>query len=447
MHRRVIEDAYYAGGARFPPSTVFVALRKRLLFNTALSRAERTRLVVQGPIASLMHGSGLWDISHTRTDAKARDAIMTIFRQCVRPLTGKSCRGLTNAEVCQLIGVVPPAMSLRYSRMRLAISIAGLLDEYLLCILVEEQSWLCAVLKDWHLHGGLVWADLNGGVATQEHGRSLFEFLRENRHAMQSHIRHSVRKLLQGQQQDFNVLWDKVVWLDSLYKQGALSFHPTGAWHKCQVPVACPDCHRVVHGAAALASHRSKVHGHSSLGAMLGDFTCCPICLTEFWTCERLWMHLRKVSACRLLFVSSDPDLAPSHKSNAEPARWPACRVSGPKQWWAYLRISDSMREQALDSCKLSGLEQLTRAWLAFKDAKSDSAEWILRAWSGVFQIVRECEIQIDALDISCLDTELTLFVNACHGSRTQFEGFHMVAIGDHFWVVPQQASHLIQQL
>ena len=426
---------------------VFAALRKRLLFNTALSQEERTRLVVQGPMASLLHGSGLWDISHGRTAIKARDAIMTIFRQCVRPLTGKSCRGLTNDEVCQLIGVVSPAISLRHSRMRLAISIAGLIDEYLLCVLVEEQSWLCMVLGDWHHHGGIAWADLNGGVATREHGRSLFEFLRDNRHAMQAHLRNNVRKQLQEQQQGFNFLWDKVVRLDALYKQGALSFHPNGAWHKCQTPVACPECHRVVHGIAAMASHRSKVHGHSSLGAMLGDFTCCPICLTEFWTCERLWMHLRKAAICRLLFVSSDPDLEPSQKRSAEPARWPACRVSGPKPWWACLKISDSMREQALDPCMLSGLEKLTRAWFAFKDAKSDSAEWVLRTWSGVFQIVRECEIQIDALEESCLDDELIQFVSACQGNKAKIMSFHLIAVKEHFWVVPEQASHLIKQL
>ena len=117
---------------------VFTALRKRLLLNDALSQADRMRLVLQGPVASLTHGSGMWDMAHGRTVVKARDAMMSIFRQCVRPLTGMSCRGLTNDEVCQLIESVRPAQSLQHSRMRLSISIAGLMDEYLLGVLVEE---------------------------------------------------------------------------------------------------------------------------------------------------------------------------------------------------------------------------------------------------------------------------------------------------------------------
>ena len=60
---------------------------------------------------------------------------------------------------------------------------------------------------------------------------------------------------------------------------------------------------------------------------------------------------------------------------------------------------------------------------------------------------MRECEIQVDALEESCIDDELIQFVSACQGNRGQFMGFHLVSVEDHFWVVPEQASHLIKQL
>ena len=215
---------------------------------------------------------------------------------------------------------------------------------------------------------------------------------------------------------------------------------------QCKTPVACPECHRVVHGSAALASHRSRVHGQSSLGAMLGDFTCCPICLTEFWTCERLWMHLRKVSTCRILFISSDPDLVPNKKLQAEPARWPACKVSGPKPWWAYLKISDNSMEHAIEQSHHSDVARLEHAWQAFKSDQTATAEWVLRSWRGIFQVVRECEITVETLSDVCTDAELVQIVKACYGHRTQLLNFQLLCIGEHFWVVPEHALHLTKQ-
>ena len=390
---------------------VFAALRKPWLFNDALSQAERMRLVIQGPIASLMHGSGVWDMEHSRTVVKARDAMMSLFRQCVRPLTGMSCRGLTNAEVCRMLGAVQPEQSLQLSRMRVSISIAGLMDECLLGVLVEEQSWLCAVLQDWHQHCEHEWANYNNGIATLVHGRELFEFLGTHKLKLQASVRKIISKHLQAQQKGIEALWAKVRWLNALYSNGAISFHPEGAMNQCKTPVACSECHRVVHGSAALASHRRRVHGQSSLGAMLGDFTCCPICLTEFWTCERLWMHLRKVSTCRLLFISSDPDLLPSKKLQAEPARWPACKVSGPKPWWAYLRVSEHLTDHAVGQSHHSDAARLESAWQAFKSDRTATAEWVLRSWSGIFQVVRECAITVESLSNHCTEAELVQIV------------------------------------
>ena len=55
-------------------------------------------------------------------------------------------------------------------------------------------------------------------------------------------------------------------------------------------------------GAAALASHRRKIHSVCSLGSRLGNFSSCPRCMVEFWSARRLWDHLRKQAACRAAF-------------------------------------------------------------------------------------------------------------------------------------------------
>ena len=105
--------------------------QKRLLLHRCLSREVKLRLAAQGPLASLLLGAGLWDVSHRATASKAsEEAVMNFYRQCVRPMCSVSCRGLNNEEVCQLIGGMPPNVILRHHRTRLSVSVASLVDYF-----------------------------------------------------------------------------------------------------------------------------------------------------------------------------------------------------------------------------------------------------------------------------------------------------------------------------
>ena len=128
---------------------IFSALRKRLLFNSNLSNTEKIRLVVQGPLASLIHGAGLWVTSDSHTSRQACEAIGTMYRQCVRPICQVSSRGLNNQEVCTLLTVLPPDMVLRNQRLRLSLSVSALVDSYLIVVLAEERTWVQMLLTDW----------------------------------------------------------------------------------------------------------------------------------------------------------------------------------------------------------------------------------------------------------------------------------------------------------
>ena len=134
---------------------IFTALRKRLLFNDCLSCKERVRLVVQGPLASLLHGSGLWVTTDKLTAHRAHEAISNMYRQCIRPILCLSSRGLTNDEVCCALNVLVPSDVLKFQRMRAVLSIAPLVDKYLVAVLVQERSWIELVVSDWTSFRGL----------------------------------------------------------------------------------------------------------------------------------------------------------------------------------------------------------------------------------------------------------------------------------------------------
>ena len=132
----------------FIAKPLFAALRKRLLFNECLTRRERVRLMVQGPLASLLHGAGLWVTTDKATARSAYEAVANMYRQCVRPILGISSRGLSNEEVCQALVVLEPVDVMRFQRMRASISVAPLVDNYLVATLAQEWSWIQLVISD-----------------------------------------------------------------------------------------------------------------------------------------------------------------------------------------------------------------------------------------------------------------------------------------------------------
>ena len=85
----------------------------------------------------------------------------------------------------------------------------------------------------------------------------------------------------------------------------------------------CLQCRKICKNGAGEASHMFKVHGHVAMRRTLIDTTCCPACLKEHHTMEKVVAHLYYSSRCRQILQSRNyaNDPAPGTGSCTDRAR------------------------------------------------------------------------------------------------------------------------------
>ena len=433
---------------------LFAALRKRLLFNDCLKTGERVRLVVQGPLASLLHGAGLWVTTDKVTTRCAYEAIANMYRQCIRPILGISSRGLSNEEVCRALVVLEPVDVLRFQRMRASISIAPLVDDYLAAALAQERSWIHLVISDWasfrELECPVVPTCDSVGYAQVQ---LFFEWIRSCARAFRLQIKRLVQRQLDTLEAGSAGVLHKARLLDSVFASHAISWRQPKTQAGSLSRVVCPDCHKVVHGPAALAAHRSKTHGVVSLGALLSDHTMCPVCLIEFWSPTRLWEHLRKAAYCKHVFEASDPCLQPTNKHIGKACELPAVRLQGPKEWWATLQ--PPFREHSTRHVFSDVHTRITMAWEAFcstflpESSLLQQAQCVHVLWREVLWALHVCDSAVALQEpiLGPAQQELGRTLKACRGHSVYFKDFMLISWEEHHWIVPLQARSSLVKL
>ena len=426
---------------------IYRALRRRLLFNPNLTSLEKARLVVQGPMASLLHGSGMLVVSDVTTMRRSSEAIMNMYRQSVRPITGLSCRGLTNGEVCQLLAVLPPDSVLRYQRMRLSLSIAGLADAYLVGVLSEEQTWVRLICHDWRKFHAFPSFHADGDHLGFQQLHLLFQWLDQQGPALKNALTKSILQEIGHLAEQSEAIRKKAMLLQKLFTEGATAWGRTAYTDSHFARLTCPECHKAIHGKAAMAAHRRKVHHVRSIGALLDDHTACPVCMVEFWTTSRLWMHFRKSAACLRVFLASDPDLLPSKPDKPSMKLMPATKVHGPQAWWAFLRpvsVDAPFTEHFDDS---SALDCVTHAWQAFQcslahDASLDRVVSSTRTlWQTFAHVLALCSAEaMHRCSQLVSDAHFRSVARACRGLTVRCHNLILCTLGRECWIVPFQA-------
>ena len=434
---------------------IFAALRKRLLYNPNLTKEEKIRLVVQGPLASFLHGSGLWVVAESHTRQRAFEFIGSVYRQCVRPLHQVSSRGLNTDEICSLLGVLPPELVLRNQRLRMSLSITALVDCYLAGVLAEEGLWMQMLIEDWQAFDNVPfpkWVRADG--INYDMVWVLFQWLSSHRKSLTGQVNAWLKQHLRLLHQGSQRVLAKAHVLDHLHKLDAVSWRCTIVRDGSFSERSCPECHKIVCGAAALASHRRKVHGVLSLGALLQDHTICPVCMTEFWTPARLWLHLRKSDVCLQVFQAADLDLGPNVKPNPETATLPAVKVPGPQLWWTHLRPGSDLRPSEIDNGRSSVRQWIHQVWTRFQDTIGSSgdrafrADAVRRVWQEVSQILHHSgSLPADVRPLCSDSDSLWALARACQGLSICKWGFLLCTFNDVGWVVPVEAKQTFAQL
>ena len=344
----------------------FKAIHSRLLRNPCLSLAEKTRLIVQGPVASFLHGAGMWVMTYGRKGQafKAVSGVISGFmRSSLRPLLGLSPRGLTDTEVCLLMRVLSPHLTLVVARLRHLVSVAEWLDDYALIVLLEESTWLRAVAQDLVELGGVVNLDFRAPTAScfLEWRRFLGELV-ERSGSFKAAIRAAVEVWSHGTEAMRRQVEGKAACLTKLFDAGGVLWRLRDKVVEGGRTFACSSCRAWFSSKAALGSHCSKVHGIKSARNDLGGLTSCQSCQVEYWSAGRLWDHLRKHPSCLAVHLESDCDFGSPSRVEVGAGVKPAVAVAGPRPFWATLNPA-RVQQKAFSYQGDSGLDHWRHAW------------------------------------------------------------------------------------
>ena len=98
--------------------------------------------------------------------------------------------------------------------------------------------------------------------------------------------------------------------------------------------------HKVLPDERTLAVHLARKHQVDAPATQVAYGTRCEVCQVEFWSVERLRVHLRRTRTCFAVYDHGDAAREPEHESVDRLAHVsrPAVRTAGPQPWWAQLR-------------------------------------------------------------------------------------------------------------
>ena len=389
----VVDDIRHRAALARPS---FKAIKDRLLRNPCLTVVEKTRLIVQGPVSSFLHGAGTWVMTNGRKGQafKAFSGVLSGFmRASLRPVLGWSPRGLDDVEVFALLRVLNPSLTLTVARLRHLAGVAAWLDAYAIVVLLEEGAWLSVVRRDLLELQQVVTLpfDIPSGLGFQE-WRRFFDQVAQGRDGYKAAIRKAVKLWSQSDDALWQGIAHKAACFTRLFDGGGVVWRVQDKLAVSSRAFECHVCGGWFATKAALGSHKRHMHGIPSGKASIGGLTACQKCRSEFWTVQRLWDHLRRRPMCMAAHTESDVcfDVCfgadSGLKASAEIK--PATVMMGPQPYWATLDPNPGI-QQPQSVHHLAQDEEWQRHWHRFLN--EDPASRNPKALGTlVRQIVRE---------------------------------------------------------
>ena len=310
----------------------FDRLRKTLLRNPELSKAEKVELVRSLILAKLTYGASLWTPRSSAEFNACNNALAKFWRFAFRPITGLSSTLLTDTEICHALGTLAIDEVLCMERVRQLSLVVGEGPSALWDCLLIETAWLTLAIDALRT----VCAQLEfsfGRDLPGDHAVCLV-FLRANAaalHRLPGRFRRSVLKGIDP--------------TPSLTKATDHTTREKQGWILVTLPFTtpasfkCPVCRAAFSTKAAAASHQASRHGISIIGNTVSG-SVCQVCNQQWWSTFRLKEHLRRSAPCRHTWQGAD--LNPSMDFETVGCRYdkawrPPAPSFGPRPFWATL--------------------------------------------------------------------------------------------------------------
>ena len=307
----------------------FKPVKNKLLRNPFLLFHEKRELIMSRIIPCFLHGSGLWRLATRHEADAALGPLNSVFRQCIRPLTGYRAALLTEEEVLAALDLPSVAEQLRVNQVRALAYI--LQDDMRPCWpgFLADGHWLrqaCEAAKiilpsaalQTLLHDGVPanLTDLAGHFSGQ--GRAL---------------RKACRRYLRS----CRARRPPVDWAAVVLRQEQADAVEIVSCHDPRLTHVCQECGAAFLTHRRLCVHLSKRHRQYARGRSVVHGTSCEVCSVQFWTTARLASHLNRSAICQSVYDGSDID-PESFTDTHAPAWRPCIKLSGPKPFWATLR-------------------------------------------------------------------------------------------------------------
>ncbi|OLP81785.1 Prostaglandin F synthase [Symbiodinium microadriaticum] len=245
-----------------------------------------------------------------------------------RMITGISVQGLTDDEICQVLGIANPQEARMADLVRHYGWVIAAPDTKLRALWLADTEWFAEV------DAAIAQVACSCNVPQAAARKQL-----EDQPSLAStwarrYTRHCVKARESRAPQRRQQLWA----LQCLREAGFLLCvrKPTALLIQ---DVTCEVCGESFATAAACAAHRRKRHGIHAPSSQAAFGTACQVCGTEFWSASRLQDHLKKQASCRntILAAEIEHDCPPQPKG-PHYAWLPATKLVGPLPWWASLR-------------------------------------------------------------------------------------------------------------
>ena len=301
---------------------------RRLLRSPDLEESEKIEMIVSMPHARLRHGSGFWKLSTERERASFHAAYYEAPRRLFRLVTTLSTQGVSDEDVSLILGI-PRAHEVRDADV------------------LRQLGWVLAAQQP-RLQG--LWLDSEWGkvarLATQQvvhklgqHFESSWNSLLRDPSLASRWARRYLRACVAGRSPFCAQRRAELTAMQVARDAGVIFCRLKPDKQPPVDGATCASCGAVFKTKAAMAAHCSKVHHATAPATQHAIGTSCAVCMKEFWTQDRLKLHLRKTPACLNVTAEADIGAEAIVGGSSRQCQWlPATRLVGPQPWWACLR-------------------------------------------------------------------------------------------------------------
>ena len=267
----------------------------RLLRSPELTEPEKVDMVTSMPHARLRHGSGCWQLATARERARYQAAYYEAPRRLFRHITALSSQGATDEDVALILGI-PRAQEARNADVLRQLGWIMSARQPRLQQLWMDSAWgplareaMGQVVSQLSISFEVAWKQLCHDPSVA--GRWARKYLKtclQRRQPVQAARRIEMTALQEAR--DAGAIFCRL-----RQEPPLLPFGHT-----------CDSCGEVFRTKAAMAAHARKVHGITAPATQVALGTSCAVCMKEFWTHERLKMHLRKAPDCVLVLAEAE---------------------------------------------------------------------------------------------------------------------------------------------